>query len=382
MTNVECRNSGANDSSFRPSSFVIRPFPPRLGGPTGFTLVELLVVITIIGMLVALLLPAVQMVRERGRTLQCLNNMRQIGLALRNYESSKGEVPGYLQFVKRGNGKYATWDYNRDTQKVFVMTTPGKEPHRPLSWAAMLLRELDRQDLWDQILDPTLTPAIGRLEVLTCPSDNDALSIQDRPALSFIVNTGAWDRDQSGEFLRGTKVGDTVDNGVFFNRAETKLKSRLSPRDGTGTTLMLSENHHKTYDPEVPGAPVLTWLSSSVPQGTEQQFGFVWVVNTTPQPLPGITNQERISGDTGAAAFFDPTMPLFARPASNHGSGANVVTCEGAGKWLAGDIDYIVYQQLLTANGKKCVDPIAHEPVQQVIQTFRTAPPLSDDVFQ
>jgi type II secretory pathway pseudopilin PulG len=343
-----------------------------------------LVVITIIGMLVALLLPAVQMVRERGRTLQCLNNLRQIGLAARNYESSKGEVPGYMQYVRRGNKKYATWDYNSSTQKVYVTTANDQGAPRPFSWAAMLLRELDQQALWDQILDANLEPTIGLLAVLTCPSDNDALSIQDRPALSFIANTGAWDRDQSGKFLEGQNEGDTVDNGVFFNLAalKRKLKSRLSPRDGTGTTLMFSENLHKTYDPEVPGPPVFTWLSSSVDAGAEQQFGFVWVVNTTPQPGPGIDRQETIGGNADDEAIFDPTTPRFARPASNHGSGANVVSCEGAGKWLASDIDYIVYQQLLTANGKKCVNPAQHEPPPQAIQAFRTAPPLSDDVFQ
>ena len=354
----------------------------------GFTLVELLVVITIIGMLVALLLPAVQAVRENARTTQCLNNMRQLGLAAVNYESSRGELPGYLQFVRRGNNQWATWNYNPTTQKVFVTSTTGNQPDRPFSWATLLLPKVERQDIWDQIVDVNFEPEIRRLDVFICPSDSDALAIQDRPALSYIANTGAWDRDDSDEFLQPPQ-GDKAENGLMFNRAEpsVKIKSRLTIPDGAGTTLLLSENHHKTYDLTPGTAPDFTWLSTNVPTGSEQQFGFVWVVPqppnpTSPEPGPEIYDQERINGNSAGVATFDPRMPAFARPASNHGSGVNVIFCDGRGQFLRDSIDYVVYQQLITTNGKKCVDPMAPMADPPAIQAFRIAPPISDQDYQ
>ncbi len=368
--------------------------PPRLGGTTalhGFTLVELLVVITIIGTLVALLLPAVQAVRENARTTQCANNIRQIAVAMLAYDSSKGQFPGYAQILKRGGNAWVGADPTRPQGLTVISTTEANAA--PVSWATMLLSRLERQDYWDQIVDANSEPLIRPLETLICPSDTDAKARADLAALSYIVNTGAWDWDGSN-FLQAAKQGDTVDNGVFMNLARTNLKSRLSAiRDGAATTLMLSENIHRDYE-QTP----LTWFAGSELQ-QEQQLGMVWVVgkdvNGNLTVVPGNTEVDQepmnietdVDGD-GQLDPYDPTIPRFARPASKHSSGVNVAFCDGHTQFLRDNVDYVVYQRLMTSNGPKCEDPRNHQPdttqlpSDNLMRDFRTAPPLSERDYQ
>jgi prepilin-type processing-associated H-X9-DG protein len=163
--------------------------------------------------------------------------------------------------------------------------------------------------------------------------------------------------------------------------------------DGSATTLLFAENIHKSYDATgaIGGAPSFAWLGGDWTTGSvEQQLGFVWVVpanNATSPAQPVLTtarDQEAINRDTASTPLspqYDPKIPRYARPASAHSGGVNVAFCDGHGDFLRDDIDYTVYQQLMTPWGRKCVDPSDHTyglNTGQTVYQFRNGPPLAE----
>ena len=121
----------------------------------GFTLVELLVVIAIIGVLIALLLPAVQAAREAARKASCKNNLRQLGLAVLNYESTNGELPPGYEYLAGDEGNV-----------------------RGYSWASRILPYLEQRALYDRIDfnkpvfdDVNIEARIQSIPTLLCPTD-------------------------------------------------------------------------------------------------------------------------------------------------------------------------------------------------------------------
>jgi prepilin-type N-terminal cleavage/methylation domain-containing protein/prepilin-type processing-associated H-X9-DG protein len=381
------------------------PVHHRRSRSKGFTLVELLVVIAIIGTLVALLIPAVQAARGAARQAQCMNNLSQLGKALANFETSKQKLPGYAQLVKRDK---ENWVSGHVIDGRLVINNSNRDNAWSVSWATVILPYMERQDIWDRLIDVNAIPGVGELQIqpiesFVCPADTDATSNVGLPALTYSGNTGAWDRNGSNLFLvinpASNGVGDTTDNGIFMNLAmydkrDAKLpQMRMSKiRDGASTTIMLSENINKDYEPIGTSNtdPRFTWFGGFDPQnlsasqfGTEQQLGFVWVVNPAPSPGTSITSQEGINRDaaTRNPIPWPPTSTEFARPASGHSGGVNVIFADTHTQFLRDDIDYLVYQRLLTSNGKKCVDPLQWKPVSADITTFRQAPPLTESDY-
>ena len=179
----------------------------KRSGSRGFTLVELLVVITIIGMLMGLLVPAVQSARESARRARCINNQHQLALAALNYESSQRLFPGFqMSLAGTGTGSMA-------------------------SWGTFLLPNLDRTDVWRLVSGGGLVTSAGSgnaplLPVFVCPDDTaynqPAVASGHQYSQSSYAANGWVFQDGSNAAFQGLSLDGIV--------------------DGASVTLMLSEN--------------------------------------------------------------------------------------------------------------------------------------------
>lgn len=354
----------------------------------GFTLVELLIVIAIIGTLMALLLPAVNAARARARALQCSNNLSQLGKATINYTSSdKGVYPGWMQLKKLS--PTATHD---------PYTTGGgtERPDALFSWAAVLLPELDQQGLYDQMLSDLGLPVFNsppELEGFVCPDDTKASTIGGY--LTYVANTGTPDQQDI--------PADSKANGLFHNRVPSNDPSRpqgdevrtVDVKDGASTTLMYSENLHKE-------AGFATWLNApvwstfntrpSVVHQMEQLFGMTWFYEdgnantTTGDMTPNMPGQFVPFGTdvplrTEPYHVWNDGIP-YRRPTSDHPDIFNVVFAGGNTKALSNQIAYSVYLKLMTPNGAKSTWPAGMDAdIDQRLRLLQAAKPLSDGDF-
>jgi prepilin-type N-terminal cleavage/methylation domain-containing protein len=198
----------------------------------GFTLVELLVVIAIIGLLVALLLPAIQAARESARKTSCRNNLHQVGVAIHNYESAFKKLPPGYKFVTSPQGNLLGH-----------------------SWTVMILPFMELQSIYDVInfkkpvYDPANVVREQHISTLLCPTDGVSPSgfveMGDaRFAMScYVANFGTPDLDEDQEQENDPdRLGRPW--GPFYRNSDTKLKEIT---DGTSKTLMVGERQNGPF---------------------------------------------------------------------------------------------------------------------------------------
>ncbi|MHB8864486.1 MAG: DUF1559 family PulG-like putative transporter [Pirellulaceae bacterium] len=333
----------------------------------GFTLVEMLVVIAVIGILVGLLLPAVQAARERGRQAQCTNNLRQLGLAVINFESRRQRYPGAQELLLPQDPASATAGHNK-----------------PASWIVLLLEDLGRSDLlerWNSTAvawsDPVLTQP---MKLLQCPSTTEVTGLSART--NYVANAGFMPRSwaDSGVLADGSylTVAQRPANGIFLDRITFPRLSvdASAVRDGVSNTLLLTENlvanHWSAVGPVNPADTTFTinqgWSQNlSFPVPFNARFGNTFVfcyalepngpavnplingANVPPQMPP--EPRMKINGELVLYPEGTPVVAEVARPSSNHPGIVHAVAADGRVFTLTSLVPYYTYQQLMTPHG-------------------------------
>jgi prepilin-type N-terminal cleavage/methylation domain-containing protein/prepilin-type processing-associated H-X9-DG protein len=350
-----------------------------VGSSRGFTLVELLVVIAIIGVLVALLLPAVQAAREAARRSQCSNNLHQLGVAMLNHESAKGRFAQNEQNVFfKGPNKTAG---RRDLASHLVMVSPYLEAAN--LYGAVNLKPDAPQVPGDQIVQGVPLRQLP-LAALTCPSDEKTGVVQ--PQNGFVkvwtslirpgpVATSSYAGSMGAQLMgwngcdvrtivgytgsvygQNTKYpgddwfnttskpdacgwpqnerGDCPDpntiSGVFSrSRWAAKFKEI---EDGTANTIMMGEIR--------PSTAAFHWI-----HGWTKSEG-LWFATTA--PLNYETDPEIVApgGAPPACRNWEGDFNTANGFKSLHSGGVNFVFCDGSVHSLNDQIDYTVYQRL------------------------------------
>lgn len=309
----------------------------------GFTLVELLVVIAIIGILVALLLPAIQAAREAARRAQCVNNMKQIGVAMQNYHDTYKQLPsGSISCC------WGTW-------QMFILPFIEEQQLRDLY--VFLPKTATPAEYYDYAyysLLPSHTPPIRNLEVvqkriatLTCPSDEPQVDGNGITFHNYVANYGntnhlGWDyltpsKPAYIQYLGSPFVGD---DQLPQQQQPVKFKKIV---DGLSKTLLVSETV-QGRDGDLRG---FTWWGWSA--------GFE--TYATPNPSdPDVMQQTQYCKpvDPNPPCSGQSTGGLFKAAArSRHPGGVNAVMCDGSVQFVGNDVDLAAWRAASTTKGQE-----------------------------
>jgi prepilin-type N-terminal cleavage/methylation domain-containing protein len=299
----------------------------------GFTLIELLVVIAIIALLVAMLLPAVQQVREAARKSQCQDHLHNLAVALHDYEASFSRFPP--GWVGAANGQHDIFGNNG------------------FGWGALTLPFIEQRPLYDQLdLDRSIVAPVNlpllktSIDVFICPSDPQPetweIEAEGSPgtvlatlaSANYVGVFGSGPAQPGGVELHDCELdyenngpgSQCRSNGLLYHNGAVRMADIT---DGTSNTLAIGERltiphgsddrHHSTW-------------SGVVPEGEEAMARVLGLTDHTPNSNNSVT----------------PHLDDFS---SHHHGGVQFATCDGRVRFLGENLNHDVYQWLSTING-------------------------------
>jgi prepilin-type N-terminal cleavage/methylation domain-containing protein len=309
----------------------------------GFTLVELLVVIAIIGILVALLLPAIQAAREAARRMECASHLKQLGLAMLNHHDARGYFPS--SYISTPGGVMGAASVDGDAG-------PG---YTCLFSILPYVEETDTMKAFNQLVpawDPSnAVPATTVIPVFRCPSVSDAsttYTVKDGGGNALAVFSRAHYVASAGQY----DVWDDPDadlsglaNGIFFRNSRIRIADIT---DGTSHTVMMGE--------QTPIHSDSTWV------------GVVPNAKTCPTPAFAFAGCDEAAPQINvhSGPGLNETPPVIHPPNnyvgyvdemySEHANGCNVVMADDSTRFVSENVNQLVWLALATRNGGETVD--------------------------
>jgi prepilin-type N-terminal cleavage/methylation domain-containing protein len=342
----------------------------KIGQDRGFTLVELLVVIAIIGILVALLLPAIQAAREAARRTQCTNHLMQLVKAAHNYESARKAFP-----IGRRSG-----------------TKPDGSTIRQWGHLAHLMPYVEEESVHNIIKfneGTAESPArLVHISFLICPTDGEDRMNNDTCAASTDPNAGWWNagrtnyKGNGGNMPARTTTVDNVQveesNGVFTTNKAITIKQIT---DGTSHTAIYAEMLKGDGDRAISEVPGDWFKIGGTNQNAETVYQKCLAVNTAAS-LHGAqypcSGRNWVHGDYGTTRYNHVMPPnkqscsqdqtggnltaiqvnehgTATTASSRHSGGLNIACADGSTHFVSDDIDRLVWSALGSRNGDEVV---------------------------